>query len=227
MQQRLTDLDEALIDAERFVVPLDVDDFMNDRKARGLARDVLNRVRTAVSKLDRKTLGAMPEFVPAEIAELRNLAIYDYAWTPTSSSIGRCRTRFPNGDAESTVLSTAWDRTASSRRPCRPGQTDHCNRLVPSRGAANTCRAPASHASWPGAMRGTTGRASRNGSARPRGDAQRDKRNPANSDASVVPNSLCVPRSALTQQSSHGLRSVALGNFQFDDIGLVVAVRGR
>lgn len=78
MQQRLTDLDEALIDAERFVVPLDVDDFMDDRKARGLARDVLNRVRTAVSKLDRKTLGAMPEFVPAEIAELRNLAIYDY-----------------------------------------------------------------------------------------------------------------------------------------------------
>lgn len=78
MEQRLADLDEALTDAERFVLPLDIDDFLDDRKARGLARDVLNRVRTAVSKLDRKTMGTMPEFVPAEIAELRNLAIYDY-----------------------------------------------------------------------------------------------------------------------------------------------------
>lgn len=74
----LIDIHEALADAEEFILPLAVDEFMADRKARGLARDVLNRIRTAVLALDRKVLGSMPEFVPDEIAGLRNLAVYDY-----------------------------------------------------------------------------------------------------------------------------------------------------
>lgn len=75
----LADTHEALSDAEEFVLPLSVDEFMTDRKARGLARDILNRVRTAVLALDRKVLGSMPEFVPDEIAGLRNLAVYEYS----------------------------------------------------------------------------------------------------------------------------------------------------
>lgn len=77
-QDLVIDIHEALADAEAFVLPLDIDGFMADRKARGLARDVLNRIRTAVVALDRKVLGSMPEFVPDEIAGLRNLAVYDY-----------------------------------------------------------------------------------------------------------------------------------------------------
>lgn len=72
------DIHEALVDAEEFVLTLAVDEFMDDRKARGLARDVLNRIRTAVLALDRKVLASMPEFVSSEIAGLRNLAVYDY-----------------------------------------------------------------------------------------------------------------------------------------------------
>lgn len=74
----LADIHEALADAEEFILPLAIDEFMADRKGRGLARDVLNRIRTAVLGLDRKVLGSMPEFVADEIAGLRNLAVYDY-----------------------------------------------------------------------------------------------------------------------------------------------------
>lgn len=74
----LAAIHEALADAEEFILPLPVDEFMADRRARGLARDVLSRIRTAVLRLDRQVLGSMPEFVTDEIAGLRNLAVYDY-----------------------------------------------------------------------------------------------------------------------------------------------------
>lgn len=77
-RQLLNDIGEALDDAEQFVLAIDLDAFLDDRKVRGLARDVLNRVRTAVQRLDRQTLGRMPEFVRDEIADIRNLAIYEY-----------------------------------------------------------------------------------------------------------------------------------------------------
>jgi uncharacterized protein with HEPN domain len=74
----IRDIHEALVDAEDHILSVGVDEFMEDRVLRGLARDVLNRVRTAVLDLDRGTLGRMPEFVASDIAELRNLAVYEY-----------------------------------------------------------------------------------------------------------------------------------------------------
>lgn len=77
-RQLLDDIGEALDDAEQPALSLGLAAFLDDLRTRGLARDILNRVRTAVQRLDRQTLGRMPEVVSDEIADIRNLAIYEY-----------------------------------------------------------------------------------------------------------------------------------------------------
>lgn len=103
-RQLLDDIGEALSDAEDLVLSLDLDAFLDDRRTRGLARDVLNRVRTAVQRLDRQTLGRMPEFVSDEIADIRNLAIYEYGtdadelvYRTLSNSVPASRTGLERG----------------------------------------------------------------------------------------------------------------------------------
>jgi uncharacterized protein with HEPN domain len=74
----LEDLEGALADAEAYVLPLSLHEFLADRRTRGLARDVLNRIRTAAQGLGSDALRTMPELVPDDLAELRNLAVYEY-----------------------------------------------------------------------------------------------------------------------------------------------------
>lgn len=155
----LNDIHEALADAEAFVLPLDIDDFMADRKARGLARDVLNRIRTAILALDRKVLGSMPEFVPDEIAGLRNLALYDYGLEADEFVYRTLRNAVPkwragvdrtrhasDGDGETaTTRPNRRDGTLARARP-----TPRCGHAMPR--AGKPCVRPRGHS---GAHRST------------------------------------------------------------------------
>lgn len=148
----LADIHEALADAEEFLLPLTIDEFMADRKARGLARDVLNRIRTVVLALDRRTLGAMPEFVPDEIAGLRNLAVYDYGMEADEFiyrtlrnavpkwrvGIDRVRDRF---DADGALPTSVPHRGDGSLDRARP--TPRCGHPMPR--AGKPCVLPQGH----------------------------------------------------------------------------------
>lgn len=74
----LAALGRALNDAEELVLAVGLQTFLDDPLRRAAGRDALNRVRTAVQKLDAATLRLMPEVVADEIAAIRNLAVYDY-----------------------------------------------------------------------------------------------------------------------------------------------------
>lgn len=119
-RQLLDDIGEALDDAEDLVLSLDLDAFLEDRRTRGLARDVLNRVRTAVQRLDRQTLGRMPEFVGDQIADIRNLAIYEYG---TDADELVYRTLANSVPAWRTGLERARQADAAARPPGRADGT--------------------------------------------------------------------------------------------------------
>jgi uncharacterized protein with HEPN domain len=119
-RQLLDDIGEALDDAEQLVLSLGLAAFLDDRRTRGLARDILNRVRTAVQRLDRQTLGRMPEFVSDEIADIRNLAIYEYG---TDADELVYRTLANSVPAWRTGLERATRADAAARPPTRADGT--------------------------------------------------------------------------------------------------------
>ncbi|MBW3605625.1 MAG: hypothetical protein KY460_12105 [Actinobacteria bacterium] len=152
VEDLLTDIHEALADAEGFVLPLAIDDFMADRKARGLARDVLNRIRTAVIALDRKALGPMPEFVHDEIAGLRNLAVYDYGMEADEFVYRTLRNAVPKwrvgidrvrygSDADGELPTTVPNRRDGSLERSRP--MPRCGHPMPR--AGKPCVQPKGH----------------------------------------------------------------------------------
>lgn len=155
----LADIHEALVDAEQFILPLAVDEFMADRKARGLARDGLNRIRTAVLALDRQIVGSMPEFVPDEIAGLRNLAVYDYGmeadefvYRTLRNAVPKWRTGIDrvrgNLDSDAQTPSALPTRSEGSLQRARP--IPRCGHPMPR--AGKPCVLPSGHA---GAHRST------------------------------------------------------------------------
>jgi uncharacterized protein with HEPN domain len=142
----ITSFHNALAVVEDHILPLSDEEFLESDLLQRAAFGAFEEIRTAAQHLSRATLGAMPEVPAGDIADVRNLALYEYPTHKATlllrtlrnqaaswrSGIDRVRSETRDGQP----LAPLPSRTDGTLQKLRDRQQPVCGKPVKSAGAA-------------------------------------------------------------------------------------------